>query len=707
MTAQYYSLITNAGLLKEAAASSVGGSPVNLTHIAVGDGNGANYEPTGTQTALVNESYRTALTHVVIDGNNPNQLIVEGVISEEVGSFYIREVGIFDEDGVLFAIGKYPETHKSAAASGSGKRLYIRMVLGFANAPQVNLVQSEDLNNDPNFNSNVLAALDDINTTLLPQKLAKAANLSDLEDAAEARDNLGLGIAALAGNASESQEGIARIATQTEVDAKTNETKFITPKTLANSAQMVFTNNRLSGLSVAKMASSRTSRSVMAAIMKDGNIKIWGQGDNYGNSDPNGNHQYQPILLSVDPDNPPASKFVQVALSVYCGFALDADGKVYSWGYNGYGNLGHGDTVSRRYAKRIEYFVTNNIQIAEIITCNEIAHNDVTTVLFRATNGYVYGCGYNGEGALGDGTTTNRYTPIRIGTLTNVVQVVLTCGNGGTSYFRTDNGAGVKELYVCGHNAYGQLGVGNNSAVLTPTKINGYTNVTHIAACGGVNTASTYTCGSAIFIDSGKIYTTGYNGYGQLGHGNTTDLNVWTRVGSYTDIIDAGMVGSPYTTTYIINSAGNISLCGYNGYGQLGRGNTTDTSVFVAPLGGDLGFQGNIKKILLAGDKSYHDILILDNNGQVYGSGYGYYGSLSQGDYAVYNHTNFKKAINSKIASEKRKCIDIGSTGYYYMYSIFLLYDDGTLRTAGHNNYGMQGHNPSLTDWKVYTDIQF
>ncbi len=186
MTQSYYSLITNNGLLKEAAASS--GSPVNLTHIAVGDANGTSYNPTGSQTALVHETYRTTLTHVAIDETNPNQLIVEGVISEAIGPFYIREVGIFDSDGELFAIGKYPETYKSTSDIGSGKRLYIRMILGFTNAPQVNLVMSEDLNNDPNFNANVIIAL--------ALKLAKAANLSDLEDAEEARENLGLEIGA-------------------------------------------------------------------------------------------------------------------------------------------------------------------------------------------------------------------------------------------------------------------------------------------------------------------------------------------------------------------------------------------------------------------------------------------------------------------------------------------------------------------------------
>jgi phage-related tail fiber protein len=77
MTQQYYSIITNAGLLKNAAANAPGGSLVNLTHLAVGD---ASYNPTGAATALQNERYRTTLTHVVIDENNPNQLIVEAVI---------------------------------------------------------------------------------------------------------------------------------------------------------------------------------------------------------------------------------------------------------------------------------------------------------------------------------------------------------------------------------------------------------------------------------------------------------------------------------------------------------------------------------------------------------------------------------------------------------------------------------------------------
>lgn len=179
----YYSIITNSGLINHANAA-VGSANLNLTELAVGDSNGSYYNPNGTENSLVNEVYRTNLTHVVVDENNPNQLIIEAVLSETVGPFYIREVGVFDSNGNLFAIGKFPETFKPNLPSGSGKRLYIRMILGFAESPNVNLIINNDIALDPNFGTDVNNAL--------AGRLIKTNNLSDLTNIRNARNNLEL-----------------------------------------------------------------------------------------------------------------------------------------------------------------------------------------------------------------------------------------------------------------------------------------------------------------------------------------------------------------------------------------------------------------------------------------------------------------------------------------------------------------------------------
>ena len=182
MPQDYFSLVTNQGLIKEAASDEPGGTSINLTEMAVGDSNGSYYDPDGSEIALVNEVHRVNLTHVVVDENNTNQLIVEAVLDETIGPFYVREVGIFDSNGDLFAIGKYPETFKPNLPAGSGKRLYIRMILGFANSPNVNLIINNDIALDPNFGTDVNNAL--------AERLIKTNNLLDLESIEASRNNL-------------------------------------------------------------------------------------------------------------------------------------------------------------------------------------------------------------------------------------------------------------------------------------------------------------------------------------------------------------------------------------------------------------------------------------------------------------------------------------------------------------------------------------
>lgn len=129
---EFYSMLTAAGVAKVAALMS--GETITLSHMAFGN---STLEPTESQTELHSEQHRCDLTKVSIDPNAPNTLIAEAVIKSDVGGFWIREIGIYDSDGVLFAVGKYPATYKPLTSEGSVKELGIRMVLKVSNASDV------------------------------------------------------------------------------------------------------------------------------------------------------------------------------------------------------------------------------------------------------------------------------------------------------------------------------------------------------------------------------------------------------------------------------------------------------------------------------------------------------------------------------------------------------------------------------------------
>lgn len=118
------------------AESIAQGTPISLTEMAVGD---AVYTPSSGQTSLVNEQWRGALNTLYRDPSNPSYVVAEAVIPEDVGGWNVCEVGLFDSFGDLFAIGEYPLTYKPVMASGSGKSLYIRMIMDVSNQATVTL----------------------------------------------------------------------------------------------------------------------------------------------------------------------------------------------------------------------------------------------------------------------------------------------------------------------------------------------------------------------------------------------------------------------------------------------------------------------------------------------------------------------------------------------------------------------------------------
>ncbi|QLU67973.1 phage tail protein [Citrobacter freundii] len=128
MSAKFYTLLTDIGAAKLASAAALG-IPLKITHMAVGDGGGALPTPSAQQTALVAEKRRAALNMLYIDPQNSSQIIAEQVIPATEGGWWIREVGLFDENGALIAVGNCPESYKPQLVEGSGRTQTVRMVL--------------------------------------------------------------------------------------------------------------------------------------------------------------------------------------------------------------------------------------------------------------------------------------------------------------------------------------------------------------------------------------------------------------------------------------------------------------------------------------------------------------------------------------------------------------------------------------------------
>ncbi len=140
MANEFFTILTATGKAKLAAAQT-SGTPLQITQMAVGDGdNGAYYNPIESQTALKHETWRGALNNLSVDQTNPNWIVAELLIPDTVGGFYIREVGLLDSTGALIAVGKFPESYKPTLAAGSNKQLYVRMILEVSNASAVTLL---------------------------------------------------------------------------------------------------------------------------------------------------------------------------------------------------------------------------------------------------------------------------------------------------------------------------------------------------------------------------------------------------------------------------------------------------------------------------------------------------------------------------------------------------------------------------------------
>ncbi|MFM5138407.1 phage tail protein [Aeromonas rivipollensis] len=241
MSAIYSALPTNAGQAKIANALALG-VPLKITHMAVGDGNGQPVILDPAKTALVHEVRRAPLNTLFQDPLSQSQLVAEQIIPEDVGDWWIREVGLFDEAGTLIAIANCPDTYKPLLTSGAGRTQVIRMVLIVSNTSAV------ELKIDPSV---VLATRKYVDDVMKAHKegrehpdasetlkgFTRYATQAEVNEtvAANQKTDAVVTVKTLWGwvkQASETVLGMMKVATQAQTEAGTADDVAVTPKKL-------------------------------------------------------------------------------------------------------------------------------------------------------------------------------------------------------------------------------------------------------------------------------------------------------------------------------------------------------------------------------------------------------------------------------------------------------------------------------------------
>lgn len=151
--AKYSAVVTAAGREKMAAAA-ITGQPVGFAFMGVGDGGGVVPSPDPAQVSLVNERYRAALNRVVIADQSANIIRAEMIMPPQVGGFWLREAGLFDEDGVCLAVASLAPSYKPLLAEGSGRLQALNIWIAVSSTADI------ELKADPSV---ILATVDEVN----------------------------------------------------------------------------------------------------------------------------------------------------------------------------------------------------------------------------------------------------------------------------------------------------------------------------------------------------------------------------------------------------------------------------------------------------------------------------------------------------------------------------------------------------------------
>jgi len=333
------------------------------------------------------------------------------------------------------------------------------------------------------------------------------------------------------------------------------------------------------------------------------------------------------------------------------GYA-QAPGVVQAWGFNGAGQLGDG-TTSNRSTPILASGLTGVTAVA-----SGQAHS-----LALLSDGTVRAWGWNSSGQLGNGTTTDSHVPVAVNGLTGVVG--LAAGSNHNLAILSDG-----SVRTWGENFQGQLGNGSNANSTTPVAPNGlgspgprwslrFPPPTVVAVAGGI-------AHSLALLADGTVRAWGHNGWGQLGNGTTTNSNIPVTVSGLSGIVAIAAGGYH---NLALRSDGTVWTWGYNGFGELGNGSNAGLSLVPMQVSG----LGSVTAISAG---VFHSIALLAD-ATVRAWGHNNEGQLGNG-------TTVDSALPVPVSSLSG--VSAVTAGGRYNLAIL---GDGTVRAWGANDVGL------------------
>jgi alpha-tubulin suppressor-like RCC1 family protein len=353
------------------------------------------------------------------------------------------------------------------------------------------------------------------------------------------------------------------------------------------------------------------------ALDSDGNVWAWGD-NSYGQlGDETKIERHTPIKVKGFDGIDDLENIIAIAAGGYHSIALDSNGKVWAWGYNCNGQLGNGETGEEVTPIKVKGLDGEGLLEGIVAIAGGEYHS-----LALDSDGYVWAWGYNEDGQLGDGTTDDKDTPIKVkgldgeGLLEGIVAI--TSGEYHSVALDSDG-----NVWSWGYNIYGQLGNGTYENTSTPV-LTLTSNRQKILSVEAVSIGDYY----SIALENGNVWAWGDNSYGQLGDGTNDNRYFPVQVKGLDGegfLSDITTIAAGYYHNLALDSSGNVWAWGENNLGQVGDNDTENRNTPVQVLGeGGAGYLSDITAISAGLQFS----LALDSDRNVWAWGWNEYGRL-------------------------------------------------------------------------------